>query len=161
MVRKFGAALVAFAALGVVAVVGDPASASCVGPRVSYDPAEVARGEMVTITGAFWGDACNDGGPLGRKDVLGVPIQKITISLLQGDRRIVVARGAADDNYEFVVKVRIPSSLQPGGANVIATEHRAPYLGGGTEDYMTDQLRITDAPPTHASRKVKVVKFGR
>jgi hypothetical protein len=82
MARKFAVALVACASLGVIAVAATPAGASCVGPRVRYDPAEAARGDKVTISGEFWGDACNDGGPLGRKDVLGVPLQKITISLL-------------------------------------------------------------------------------
>jgi len=161
MVRRFGALLVACASLGVVAVAAAPAGAQCYGPRVRYDPAEAARGDKVLISGTFWGDDCYDDGRalLPGQGSLGAPIGKITISLVQGDHRIVVADGAANRYYQFAVWVRVPTSLEPGGANVVATEHRAP--GAGDVDYMTDQLRITDAPPTHASRKVKVVKFGR
>jgi hypothetical protein len=161
MVRKLAVVVVTLGAWGVLGVAAAPAGASCVGPRVRYDPAAVARGEKVTISGEFWGDACNDEQIRGREEpVLGDPIEKITISLLQDGRRIVVARGAADENYEFVVKVRIPRSLQPGGANVIATQHREPSDGGDI-DHMTDELQITDAPPTRRTGKVTVVKFGR
>jgi hypothetical protein len=159
MVRRFGALLVALASLGVVAVSAAPAGAQCLGPMVRYDPAEAARGEKVLISGAYWGDDCydDDRAPPG-EGVLGAPIRKITISLKQGDRRIVVAKGAADRSYRFAVWVRVPTTLEPGGANVVATEHRAP--GAGDVDHMTDELRITDAP-ARGSRNVKVVKFGK
>ena len=71
-----------------------------------------------------------------------------------------MAQGAANRYYRFGVWVPVPTSLEPGGANVVATWQRAADQGGEM-DFMTDQLQITDAPPTHASRKVKVVKFGR
>jgi hypothetical protein len=160
MVRTFGAVLLVLGALGLVVVASAPAGAQCYGPRVRYDPAEAARGDKVLISGTFWGDDCydDDRALLPGQGSLGAPIRKITIRLVQGDRRIVVAQGAANRYYQFGVWIRVPTSLEPGGTNVVATEHRAP--GAGDVDHMTDQLRITDAPPSGAAGKVKVAKFG-
>src|SRR5262245_9381616 len=124
MVRRFGPLLLAIAALVVVVgVVGvEPAGASCVGPRVQVAPAEMGRGNLVTISGAFWGDACNDVRFPGQNDpVLGDPVKRITIRFVQGERRIAVARGSADKRYEFEVRVRVPTSLAPGSVDVLAS----------------------------------------
>ena len=162
MVRKLGALLVAIGALGLVAISAAPAGAQCRGQLVRYEPAEIARGERVLIAGEGWGDDCYDDDralPPGQ-GVLGAPIRKISITLVQGDRRIVVAKGAANSSYRFAVWVPVPTSLDPGGVNVVATWHRA-ASDGGAIDFMTDQFRITDAPPTNGTAKVKVVRFGK
>jgi hypothetical protein len=159
MVRRFGAALVVLGALGVVALAPAPARASCVGPRVELEPAEVTRGERVTISGEYWGDACNDVRIAGQKPepVLGNPVKDIQIIFSQGERHIVVARGAADKRYRFEVPVRVPASLAPGSVDVIATWNPG---GAVDENIPAGLLQITDAPPTRAPRKTRVVKFG-
>jgi hypothetical protein len=159
MVRRLAVVLVVVGAFGPVGLGAVPAGASCVGPRVTVVPAEFARGDRVTISGQFWGDACNDMRFPGQNDpVLGDPVAKITINFVQGGIRIPVARGAADKRYEFEVLVRVPASLAPGSVDLMATGH---FLGNDDDnDVPAGRLRITDAVPTHVARKVKVVKFG-
>jgi len=157
MVRTLAAALALGCALGAVAAVAAPAGAQCVGPRVTVAPSEFARGDRVTISGEYWGDACNDVQIVGEsKPVLGKPVQDIQVLVFQGERHIVVARGAADANYAFTVHIRIPRTLQPGPASILANSRRSPALGSST-----DRLTITADPPAHVGGKVKVVEFGR
>ena len=48
--------------VGAVAFVPSPASADCSGPTIWYMPRSVVRGEVVSVRGTGWGDACYDTG---------------------------------------------------------------------------------------------------
>lgn len=105
-----------------VSVTG-PAAADCAGPRIRYEASEVAPGDQVTVVGELWGDNCYDTGPPpDGEGVLGVPADDIELVFVQGADRIVVARGAADDEYAFSVDVTIPVGASPGPASLQSRE---------------------------------------
>lgn len=127
-----------------VGVPATPSAADCSGPLLGRDQVTVDRGDTVTVEGTNWGDACYDTGPPPEGEgVLGVPRDHIEIVVVQGDRTIVVARGAADDRYAFSVEVPVPTSLEPGPARIgaqLADEptYRSDAFGIGVELTVTD-----------------------
>lgn len=112
--------VVAVLASGLLAV-PVTASASCVGPALSYDVAQVRPGDTVRVVGQYWGDDCFDTGrpPVGQ-GVLGPPRQGIAVVFEQGGTQTVVARGNADGYYQFQVDIAIPQTADPGGARLVA-----------------------------------------
>lgn len=98
-----------------------PAGADCMGPTIAYAPIEVVPGEVVEVFGTGWGDNCYDTGPPpAGEGVLGRPVDHIEVVVSQGDSEEIVAVGAADAEYEFVVEVPIPSWVGPGEAWISA-----------------------------------------
>ncbi len=97
-----------------------PVAADCSGPTIlPIDPA--VRGEVITIRGYAFGDNCYDtGGAPEGAGALGVPVPDIELFIAQGDGEVMVARGSADDGYEFAVEVTVPPRSSPGPARVIA-----------------------------------------
>lgn len=120
------------------------AGASCVGPMLLVPSATIAapldRGQSFVVTGRAWGDNCYDTGvPPGGRGVLGNPLRNISIVFVQGDRRIVVARGAADPDYGFRVRVTVPEALEPGSVRLVAHH--------GSQDVEAASSRGTYSPP--------------
>ncbi len=108
--------VVASAVLGVGA-----AGADCVGPEITYDVRPVAAGQVVRVTGEYWGTDCYDTGNRPRDEgVLGPPQTDIEVVVLQDGVGPVVARGDADADYRFVVDVPIPGSLHAGTVIIVA-----------------------------------------
>ncbi len=91
------------------------AAADCVGPQISYDVAPVGPGQVVRVTGEYWGTDCYDTGnrPRGEGN-LGKPQRDIEIVVLQDGIGPVVARGDAGSDYRFVVDVPVPGPLHAG-----------------------------------------------
>jgi len=95
------------------------ATASCAAPTAKFRPARVARGATMTITGQYFGDQCLDTGTLPEGvGPLGDPLAGLVIVIDQADREYVVAKGSADNAYEFSVDIVVPRGLQPGQATV-------------------------------------------
>src|SRR3546814_13776503 len=116
-----------------------PASAACAGASLTYDTT-VERGSTLTITGIGFGDACHDTGiPPDAHGALGDPLTGITISIVQNGVERVVAEGNADDDYELVVDVTVPTDLEPGEATVRVT------ADGDAPTY----VEAPSAPPSH------------
>ena len=97
------------------------AGAACVGPQLSYDVAPVAPGQVVRVTGEYWGTDCYDTGNRPRDEgVLGPPQPDIEVVVLQDGVGQVVARGDADVDYRFVVEVPITGPLHAGTVIIVA-----------------------------------------
>jgi hypothetical protein len=122
--------VVAVLASGLLAV-PVTASASCVGPALSYDVAQVRPGDTVRVVGQYWGDDCFDTGrpPVGQ-GVLGPPRQGIAVVFEQGGTQTVVARGNADGYYQFQVDIAIPQTADPGGGTTGGPSHRRGAVRG-------------------------------
>jgi hypothetical protein len=121
---------------------------------VKVRPARIARGGVVTVTGAHFGDDCLDTGTLPPGvGPLGNPLTGLAIVIDQGENEFVVATGSAGDDYSFRVDVVIPSELQPGPASLA-------LLGAGDARLSTDlPLVISSAPPIR-SGDAAVATFG-
>jgi len=128
-------------AVAMVALAG-PAAADCNGPTITYEAGEVRRGTTVRVEGTGWGDACYDtGSPPAGEGILGEPVGEIQILLTQDGSTVVMAEGAADDDYTFSVDVPVPSWLRPGEATLDAR-----WVGGESWD-ATDQPLVVTAEP--------------
>jgi hypothetical protein len=128
--------------------------ASCVGPTVTFKPARIARGDVLTITGQYFGDDCLDTGtvPPG-VGPLGNPLTGLAIVIDQGEREFLVATGSADNDYEFEVDVVVPSELEPGEASLSV-------IGAGDARLpVTPALVISTTPPPD-SDEATVATFG-
>ncbi len=92
-----------------------PAGAACALPGL--DPSlvrnEVLRGGEIIVHGGGFGHMDADN---GQECPLGTPMDDISIVFTQGSDEVVVARGSADEHYEFLLKVVVPTSLRPGPA---------------------------------------------
>ena len=104
-----------------IAVGVGTSEASCVGPQISYGVTPVSPGQVVRVTGEYWGTDCFDTNhkPRGIGN-LGEPQADIEVVVLQDGNGPVVARGDADRDYGFVVDVSIPGPLQPGTITIAA-----------------------------------------
>ena len=107
----------------VAASASAPAMASCIGPSVSLERLPVWRGDVVVVRGDGWGDgSCYDtGAPPAGAGALGKPAREIELAFEQGERRIVVARGAADASYRFTARIVVPPELDAGPAVLAAS----------------------------------------
>lgn len=121
-------ALVAVVVAGVPDVAGArPAAAvgprrrSCAGPLLTVSPGWVDRGGALLVRGEGFGTTCADVGPEPKGGRLGKPATGIVLRIEQGDRRVVVARGSADDAYRFATGITVPASMANGPAEVVAT----------------------------------------
>lgn len=83
----------------------DIAIAFCTGPQVGETPAEVARGETLTVAGTGFGSDCYDTGPPPPGEgFLGIPLDiDIDITFEQGDTRVLVARALRLPEYSIQV----------------------------------------------------------
>jgi hypothetical protein len=155
-VRLFGAAFaVTAAALYVVPLLSDhPAMASCVGPTVKFKPTRITRGDVLTITGQYFGDDCLDTGTVPQGvGPLGSPLTGLAIVIDQGEREFLVATGSADSDYEFQVEVVVPSELEPGEATLS-------IIGAGDARLtITPALVISSAAPVDTT-EATVATFG-
>lgn len=129
---------------GLMAFTAEPASAACAAPSLTSSATTVTRGETITVKGSAWATACNDVNPKPNERAGGPPRNGITIVLLQGGHRTVLARGDANHDYAFSVTVAIPSTLLPGTATLAAT----PGSSGAVRPVT---LTISDSPPIHAT----------
>jgi len=140
--------LVASIAVGV-----GTSGASCVGPRISYEVAPVSPGQVVRVTGEYWGTDCYDTNrpPQGVGN-LGEPRTDIEVVVLQDGNGPVVARGDADQDYRFVVDVPIPGPLQPGTLTIAARAGQPrPQVTVGAEIPVTNPAAVAEAPAVPAS----------
>jgi hypothetical protein len=118
------------------------AAADCSGPSISYATAPVPRGGTVAVTGTGWGDSCYDTGPPpSGEGILGKPQRDLIVLFVQDGEELLVAEGAADEDYGFAVDVPVPLSLQPGEATLIV---RGPT--GASHTGSGEPIPITDAP---------------
>jgi hypothetical protein len=154
-VRSLAALAVSATAVLATSLVPDqPAAASCVAPTVTFKPAKVARGAVLTITGKYFGDDCLDTGTLPPGvGALGDPLTGIVIVIDQGSLEFPVANGSADDDYSFQVDVVIPSGLAPGQAsiNILAV--------GDARMTIDPPLVISSASPTDSAEE-PIATFG-
>ena len=136
------------------AISNHAASASCVGPVLSFKPTKVVRGGTVTISGQNLGDDCLDTGTLPQGvGPLGTPLTGLAIVIDQGTNEFVVATGSADSHYSFRVDVVVPSKLEPGEATLAV-------LGAGDARLtISPSLDISTAPPL-GSADTTAVTFG-
>lgn len=119
-----------------------PAGADCNGPTITYEAGEVRRGTTVRVEGTGWGDACYDtGSPPAGEGILGNPVGEIQILLTQDGSTVVMAEGAADDDYTFSVDVPVPTWLKPGEATLAAR-----WVGGEAWDATDRPLLVTGEP---------------
>jgi len=131
-----------------------PAGADCSGPTITYGAGEVRAGGTVTVEGNAWGYECYDTGPPpAGEGVLGEPVVGIEVVLSQDGFDEVVARGAAGDDYDFVVEVTVPGWFQPGEATVSAR-----YAGGVAYDATDRPLIVLDEPALETTGEI--VSFG-
>ena len=133
---------------------GLPAMASCVAPTVTFKPARIARGSVVTITGKYFGDGCSDSGTVPQGlGPLGNPMSGLAIVIDQGSNEFLMATGSAGSDYAFQVDVVVPNGLEPGDASIIV-------VAAGDARLPADRaLVISDAPPTGAA-EATVATFG-
>ena len=128
-----------------------PAGADCVGPEVTYDVAPVAPGQVVRVTGEYWGTDCYDTGNRPRDEgVLGPPQTDIEVVVLQDGVGPVVARGDADADYRFVVDVPITGPLHAGAVIIAArADDPRPQFAFGPEMPVVDvSTAAVTATPT-------------
>lgn len=118
-----------------------PASAACVPPTVEYDTGPVDRGGPVNVRGSHFGDDCYDAGsPPPGVGPLGDPVEDIVVSVVQGDRSVIVAKGSADRQYTFDVTFSLPSALAPGEATITVSSPT-----GFVMDVTDAPLTVSDA----------------
>jgi len=131
----------ASAAIGMSAL---PAAADCNGPTIEYSAGEIARSGRITVVGTSFGDNCHDTGPPpAGEGVLGRPIRGITITLVQGDQEVFIARGEADEAYRFELTFDVPAELDAGEVTLLVT-----WPGGFAPFDLTDQpIVLTGGPP--------------
>jgi hypothetical protein len=143
------------ASLAVVPVIsGQPVMADCAAPTVTFKPARIARGDVLTITGQHFGDDCLDTGTLPPGvGQLGNPLTGLAIVIDQGDREFLVATGSADSDYAFKVEIVVPSELEPGEASLS-------LIGAGDARLeITPALVISNASPADSAEAI-VATFG-
>ena len=118
-----------------------PASADCAGPTVEHEVGVFDHGDDFTISGYGWGDNCYDTGPPpeGEGD-LGNPYQDIDLLLRSGDVDVLIAQGAASENYDFEVTVTLPTELPAGPFHVVARVDGWGELDDITPDLATHQI---------------------
>jgi hypothetical protein len=84
-----------------------PAGADCGAPELSVNPAQVAVGDEITISGEYWNDVCNDTSVgVGCAEVStekDQPSQDVELFLVNRDTREQYELGVvdADENFEF------------------------------------------------------------
>jgi hypothetical protein len=129
------AVLIALLALDVRA-----SAASCVGPQIDYSVDSVSPGQVVRVTGMYWGTDCYDTGDSRRDSgALGQPQHDIEVLVLQDQDGPVVARGSADRQYRFTVDVLIPGPLRPGTITIAArASNPLPQVAVGPEVPVTN-----------------------
>ncbi|WP_436795038.1 hypothetical protein [Actinospongicola halichondriae] len=143
-------------ALATLVLVPDIARADCAGPTIEYEPTEVVRGGLLTVTGTGFGDNCYDTGPPPEGEgVLGNPLTEIEIHLVQGDDERLVATGSADEEYGFRVDVIVPASFTPGAMSITVDVGPAFAVFASPED----PLVVTEAAPVE-SLGAEVAMFG-
>jgi hypothetical protein len=127
---------------GLISAFPAAAAADCSGPTISVSPESgAARGEQVTVTGSYFGANCYDTGPPpAGQGIFGTPLDDIEIVFVQGTTELVVARGAADNDYAFSVDVTVPADLQPG-------EVLLQVRSNGLFSSALQSFVLTDAPP--------------
>ncbi len=100
-----------------------PSTGSCAGPSLELLPRQVRLGQNLTIKGAQFSNApCEDtgGGCLPRKKRRVEPLRGIEVSIQQAGRIERVATVDADNHYRIEITVPVPTSFQPGRAQVVA-----------------------------------------
>ena len=128
------------------------AAADCAAPKVTFRPARVARGAVLTITGQYLGDDCLDTGTLPPGvGPLGLPLEGLAIVINQGTNEFLVATGSANSEYSFeVTSWSPPVGAGRGGFSLV---------GSGDARMTIDlPLVISTAPPTPIEGSV--VTFG-
>lgn len=146
-----------------------PVEASCIGPMLQVSDAAVTgpvdRGQTLVVTGLGWGDDCYDTGvPPGGQGTLGHPLRNISIVFVQGDRQLVVARGDADRDYAFRVRITVPPSLEPGPVRLVARHGSQDVEVAGTRSPSsppgTDPTAITVSSAPATGRPRQLAGFG-
>lgn len=144
----------AAALFAVPSVLHETAGASCVAPMVKFKPSRVARGDVLTITGRYFGDECLDTGTLPPGvGALGIPLTGLAIVINQGPNEFLVATGSADSDYEFQVEVVVPSQLEPGEA-VLSV------VGAGDARLTIDPALVISGASPITSSEATVATFG-
>jgi|GEM_PF-2296820 len=113
--------LVAISAIALPHQVGAAVDSACASPSLSIDTKTVTVEGELLVTGQNFGTKCYDEEtpPLG-EGVLGLPNQDIEIVMTQSDAAILVARGNAGNDYNFVVTVKLPPEFTTGVLTVTA-----------------------------------------
>jgi hypothetical protein len=154
-VKRGGAfAIAAAALLAAPSISHHPVTASCAAPTVTFKPAKVVRGGVVTITGHYFGSDCLDTGTLPQGvGPLGDPLTGLVIVIDQGQREFVVAAGSAGDDYAFHVDIVVPIELEPGPASLAV-------LGAGDARLATDLLLTISSAAAIGANEATVATFG-
>jgi hypothetical protein len=121
---------------------------------VTFKPAKIARGSVLTITGKYFGDDCLDTGTVPQGiGPLGNPMSGLAIVIDQGTNEFVVATGSARSNYAFQVDVVVPPGLEPGEASIIV-------VAAGDARLPADRPLVISEAPSVSSAEATVATFG-
>ena len=118
-----GRAIAGIAVMAAAMTPASTASASCVGARLSVTPLSASPGDLVEVTGEYFGTACNDQG--GGARVLGDPQSGIELDIAQAGKATRLLLVDADSQYKFVVRLALPHPLVGGSAtfSALSSEH--------------------------------------
>lgn len=121
---------------------------------MTFRPARITRGGVLTLAGRNFGDDCLDTGTLPPGvGPLGSPLTGLVIVINQGAKEFVVATGSADDDYSFEVDIVVPAESKPGEAILSV-------IGAGDARLTVDRpLVISGATPIN-SAQATVATFG-
>jgi hypothetical protein len=131
-----------------------PVAAACAAPTVTFKPARVTRGGVLTVSGQYFGDDCLDTGTLPPGvGALGTPLDGLLLAIDQGDKEFIVATGSADGDYEFRVEVVVPAGLEPGDATLNV-------LGAGDARLTISPPIVISSSPPISSTEAPLATFG-
>lgn len=110
------------------------ATASCAGPSLEEQPAVLARGATLTVTGSFFVDGCQDSMSCDARPGCSsceddapapVPLVGVTLELRQRGQTWVLGTAAADDAGRIAWSVELPTGVRPGSARLWTDESGA------------------------------------
>jgi hypothetical protein len=141
--------LALLAAFGVSA---PPGEAACAAPSTSIDVGRIEPGDVIEVSGEYWGTECNDTGSctsgcFWQESCTGLepspPATDIVLELVPagrtpGEREVLTEGVAADDALAFAVKVTLPDDLEPGRYRIVGVSATAIGPGSPTEPFRVD-----------------------
>src|SRR5687767_7701892 len=96
----------------------NPAVADCASPELTVSPAQVERGEDITVTGEYWNDVCNDTstsvGCISMGTEEDQPSQNVRLFLVDRDTRERYELGVVDANENFEFELTTTADVPPG-----------------------------------------------
>jgi hypothetical protein len=112
-----------------------PAGADCGAPELSVEPARVAAGDEITVTGTYWNDVCNDTfvsvGCWERPTEQPQPSQDVQLFLVNSDTHERYELGVVDANENFEFELTTTVEVPPG-RYVVKDQDKQSYVSERT-----------------------------